>query len=134
MRGNRLRGGEEQHRAEALAASLDEVAGRVRDERIIARNGLPKAGLNPRQPRRQTGFQRTVRKGEAQQGVSHQANYRMKTSALLTRSSTGCGTMPRTIVTVAPAASAIVVKVDGTTTEAVSGPGSEKNISTITRA
>ena len=45
----------------------------------------------------------------------------------------GCGIIPKTNVAVTVAATVMVVKIDGTATEAVFSLGAEKNMTTITR-
>jgi hypothetical protein len=59
--------------------------------------------------------------------------YLMKIPALVNNSIMGCGIIPSTNVAVTVAATVIVVKVEGTATEAVFSLGSEKNMTTITR-
>ena len=45
----------------------------------------------------------------------------------------GCGIIPSTMVAVTVAATVMVVKIEGTATEAVFSFGDEKNMTTITR-
>ena len=59
---------------------------------------------------------------------------RMNWPALAARSRTGPGKMPRTTVAANPTAITIVVRMLGIITTGPSPTGSEKNISTITRA
>ena len=146
-----LRGQKHEQRAKPLAAGLNQIARGVSDERIVARYRIAQLRLDAGEGCGQARIKSSIREGNAEKGLTHRVNvlleeetsrvagaaaadHRMKTSALLTSSSTGCGTMPNTMVTVVAAASAMVVYAEGMTTVAVSSVGSEKNINTMTRA